>query len=206
MLLSLTLRYLTDISLVKAIHEQWSIERPPEWADIFSASKTHGKTSLIFGALEWGVSLFAVIPMLLAGFWVLIFLFGETYMKVLKGNTRVLEELAWLDSGDLQNSMIVIVISIMISLTMAVCIWMSMVFVPYFVAIHDQREIPICLKASFRSCGINVWSLTALGFGWFALGIMGILFFGIGIFVAAPVIHISIYMAAKDIFELEHNQ
>ena len=92
-----------------------------------------------------------------------------------------------------------VLLAVMISLALAVPLFMAFWFAPALVYFNHMQPVP-ALKASFSACLKNILPFTVLGL------IMGVLFFvaalpmGLGFLILLPVSFAALYASYRDIF------
>ena len=77
---------------------------------------------------------------------------------------------------------------------------MATVFAPYLIVLKGVKTLD-AMKLSFSAVRHNPMSITSLSLFWLLYVFGGLLLCGVGILLVGPIIQLSIYFAAEDIFD-----
>ncbi|MGC6506913.1 MAG: BPSS1780 family membrane protein [Myxococcota bacterium] len=151
------------------------------------------------GAINWGLNFVATLPVLVAGIGsVLAAGLGGALMSTVSGEFSSMP--TSMDEGALVLVMVCIFIGLVITLVLLVGVFMGTVFAPYLIVLRGVKTIE-AIKLSFSAVLKNPWSITALSLYWLLYVFGGLLMCGVGVLLIGPIIQLSIYFAAEDIFE-----
>ena len=200
MLLSPILRAILEGSLMMTANAQHHTLHQPQFEDLMRSKNKFGGTLAGTGVFYSILNTFAIMPGLLLSLFALFLLFGPALAKVTNHGTDLSYLIHYIDSDMAGVSMIVFTGGLTLGLVGLALVWMTMVFTPFLICLRNQ-SLTQAMKASFFACNKNLWSLTSLCLGWLVLIFGGVLTLGIGLLLAVPMIRLSIYTAACDIFQ-----
>lgn len=166
--------------------------------DVLSPELSRKGTDLLgLGAINWGLNILAAMPMVVIIFIAVMAtgLLGPLMSEISGGRG-----LSYLDETALVVVLLVGFVGFVISLVLLVLVFMATVFAPYLIVLKNLKMVD-SLKLSFKAVQKNPWSITAISLWWLLFLICGFLLCGVGIIFTGPIIQLSIYFMAEDIFE-----
>ena len=184
---------------MRLMHDRLKSDIPMSFGAIQPELNKTGTELLGLGAINWGLNFVAVMPMLIFGFFGVIFAgLGGVLLEQISGDLTSMP--MPVDETAFVSMMLIFFLGFVISLVLLVGVFMATVFAPYLVVLKNIKTIE-AIKLSFRAVQKNPWSITSLSLWWFLYALGGVLLCGVGIFLIGPIIQLSIYYAAEDIFD-----
>jgi hypothetical protein len=167
-----------------------------------NALQKDGVELLGLGALQWGMGIIGVAPLIviaIAG--VFIAIGGNAFTELVNSGSI---QGGSLNGGMDEATLVIILVCYFVGFVLTLCllllIFMMTVFVPYLIVIRGQKVIP-SIKLSFKAAHRNPWSITALSLWWLLFSFAGILMCGVGILLLGPIINLSLYYLGSEIFD-----
>ena len=187
---------------MRLIHDRVRSDIPMSFGAVQPELQKTGTELFGLGAITWGLNIVAVMPMLVFAVLGLLSagILGPVMSEIMGQSTHI----QGLDESAIILMFIVFFIGLVMSLVLLVLVFMTTVFAPYLIVVRDIKSID-ALKLSFKAVYQNPWSMTALSLWWLLYVFGGLLLCGVGVLLTGPIIQLSIYFAAEDIFDSSLN-
>jgi uncharacterized membrane protein len=92
-----------------------------------------------------------------------------------------------------------VLLALLFVLLLLVPLMMAYWFAPALVVLEDRLPLE-AMKLSFSACWMNVLPFLVFGLAAFALLVVGMIPFGLGLLIVSPVLLASIYAGYRDVF------
>lgn len=161
-----------------------------------------GVELLGLGALQWGMGVIGVAPLIVIAIGGVFFAIGSNaFIELLNsGSLQGGGMNGGMDEATLVALLLCYFLGLVVTLCLLLLIFMMTVFVPYLIVIRGLKVIP-SIKLSFKAAHRNPWSITALSLWWLFFTFLGVLMCGVGVLLVGPIINLSLYYLASEIFE-----
>jgi uncharacterized membrane protein len=147
---------------------------------LFAGFQARGSALLLLGLAGFVLYLVAMIP--------LVIVLGGKIFAMMSGDPAAVAEPG---AG--------FVLGILLTLAIAVPVYMALWFAPALVTLHEAQPLA-ALRQSFGACLKNIGPFLLYGVILMALAIVAVIPLGLGLLVLMPVIFASVYASYRDIF------
>ena len=158
---------------------------------------TNGKELFGLGVLSWGLGFIAIIPLFVVSLGLFSFKLIWIVQELMHNPNNI--DMLFLDGNDSIGLIFGLFIGGICTLILLVGAFMATVFAPYLITIKEITSLD-AMRYSFKAVQKNPWSMTSLSLWWLIYAIAGFLMCGLGLLVLTPIMQLSIYYAAEDIF------
>ena len=186
---------------MRLIHEKHHNQMPMSFPTVQTELKTNGMELFGLGALSWGLGIVALGPILISIFGLFSMKFFWFVQELLE-NPSSIDDLPFITDSDITGLVLSLFLGFVGTLVLLVGVFMATVFAPYLITIKKQKTFD-AIRLSFKAVHNNPWSITSLSLWWLIYAVAGLLLCCVGIFVMTPLIQLSTYYAAEDIFREE---
>ncbi|WP_157288357.1 BPSS1780 family membrane protein [Uliginosibacterium gangwonense] len=155
-----------------------------QFSDLFAGFERYSSPLIVLGALFLAFSFACLLPI------IVIAIFGGIGGAILAGTGF---------QGAMGGIFVSIAIAVIVVLALMFCLYASLWFAPALVVLQHVRPLD-AMKMSFSACMRNWASGLVFSLMAFLLMILSLLPLGLGLFVFAPVMYITMYTGYRDIF------
>ena len=200
-LLGALCKFVLDGSIMLMVKEASEEDKKPDLSRLFCAYSLRGKPLIYAGLAEWVLNKAATAPVAVFFVTKLSSVFSKILL-IAKGDKSVAQELIFDLTSNFSEYFTFGMSAMLFSMFLFVSVWTSFAFAAYLITVKKQDGIWEVMKASFSAFSINAMSLTVMCLLWVVLVFLSFITLGLGAVVAIPLIQISMYTSAKDIFRV----
>ena len=185
---------------MRLIDDRHRSDIPMSFGAIQPELNQSGTELLGLGALNWGLNFVATLPIIVVGIGGAIAAgLGSAFITTVFSGQLGSVPMS-IEDGTLVLILIAFFIGLVITLVLLVGVFMATVFAPYLIVLKGVKTLD-AMKLSFNAVRQNPMSITSLSLFWLLYVFCGLLLCGVGILLVGPIIQLSIYFAAEDIFD-----